>query len=367
MPIRHFFVDRAVGDHPTVKHFETKLAIQPTFLDDPEYIFRLIKQSQDPWKKGKEVLWLTRNKGAFIKDCPGTRDYLCCGYRILHIGTYCTMDCSYCILQGYYHPPMLQYFVNHDDLTTELNEVFSKKEVFRIGTGEFTDSLIWESWSDLTPKLIQQFANQYTSVLEIKTKTTAINNLADLNHNRKTIVSWSLNTPRIIKTQERGTARLDARLKAAKQCSSQWGYPIAFHFDPMVIYPGCEAEYLNVLECIFENVQANDIVWISMGTFRCMPGLHPIIKQRFPESDIIYGEFIPGLDGKLRYFKRLRLNLYKQMVDWLNENVPDVLAYFCMESDQVWERSFGFSPKSKGGLANMLDVSAIQHCGLSRE
>jgi spore photoproduct lyase len=95
-----------------------------------------------------------------------------------------------------------------------------------------------------------------------------------------------------------------------------------------------------------------------------MPALHSIIKKRFPESNIIYGEFVPGLDGKMRYFKELRIDLYKKMARWMQKNAPDVLLYFCMESDQVWERSFGYSPESKGGLAAMLDDSARRHCGL---
>jgi hypothetical protein len=28
----------------------------------------------------------------------------------------------------------------------------------RIGTGEFTDSLIWEPWTDLNPWLVERFA-----------------------------------------------------------------------------------------------------------------------------------------------------------------------------------------------------------------
>lgn len=363
MTIKQLFVDTELSDHPIAHQFASKLGLSARVIDDPGPVYKLIKASDDPWKKGKEVLWLTRNKGAFVKKCPGTRDYLCCDYQILHIGTYCTMDCVYCILQGYFHPPMLQYFINYDDLTCELNKIFSSGKTYRIGTGEFTDSLIWEGWSELTSGLVRQFAGQQKSVLELKTKTVAIDQLNGLDHRRKTVVSWSMNTPRIIHSQERGTAGLRARLKAAATCA-QWGYPLSFHFDPMVIYPDCEKEYLAVLEQIFNHVSAENIVWISMGTFRCMPALHAIVKQRFPESNIIYGEFVPGLDGKMRYFKQLRIDLYQRMVAWMNQHAPDVLVYLCMESEQIWERSFGFSPQSKGGLAAMLDESARRHCEL---
>jgi DNA repair photolyase len=363
MAVKQLFVDQSVARYPQVNRFAEKLRLKPQILDDPAPIFQDLKESDDSWQNGKEVLWLTRNKGAFLKKCPGTRDYLCCDYQILHIGTYCTMDCAYCILQGYFHPPFLQYFLNHEDLTAELENVFNRQEIMRIGTGEFTDSLIWEEWSDLTPQLVQRFADQTSAVLELKTKTVAIDHLKNLNHNRKTILSWSLNTPRVIRDQERRTSSLRARLRAAAQCL-QWGYPLSFHFDPMVIYSNCQEEYIGVLKLLFEHIPADAIVWISMGTFRFMPSLQPIIKRRFPDSDIIYGEFIPGLDNKMRYFRKLRIDLYKGMVEWLTTFAPQVQSYLCMESETVWQRSFGFSPASRGGLGAMLDDSARRHCGL---
>ena len=57
-------------------------------------------------------------------------------------------------------------------------------------------------------------------MLELKTKTTFIDTLLDLPHRRRTILSWSLNTERVIGSEERGTASLDVRLKAAARCAA---------------------------------------------------------------------------------------------------------------------------------------------------
>jgi spore photoproduct lyase len=273
------------------------------------------------------------------------------------------MDCSYCILQTYFHPPLLQYFVNHDDLLGELDHLFSNRTLSRIGTGEFTDSMIWDNLTDLSDLLVSKFSKQSRAVLELKTKTVDIKPLKALHHNRKTIVSWSLNTPRIIKNEERHTSSLSARLHAAAKCES-WDYPLGFHFDPLVVYDGCEKEYTSVVEQLFSNISYRNIVWISLGTFRFVPALKPIIEKRFPNSKIIYGEFISGLDGKMRYFKPLRINLYKKIVTCIRDYAPDVLIYLCMEDDEVWQKSLGFVPSDYGDLSKMLDKSAIKHCGL---
>ncbi len=363
MTIAKLFVDQAVSDMPQVGTFQSKLGLTPVIVANAQEVYRTVRQASDEIKKGKEVLYLTQNQGAFIKDCPGTKSYTCCGYQILHIGTFCTMDCAYCILQSYFHPPVLQFFLNHQDLYAELDHRLSNPTIQRIGTGEFTDSLIWEAWSDLTHRLVPLFAQQSHAVLELKTKTTAINGLEALEHNNKTIVSWSVNTDAMISSEERGTATLTARLKAAARCES-WGYPLAFHFDPMIIYPGCEAAYRKVVDQIFAHVSPANIAWISLGTFRFMPSLKPIIASRFPSSKIIYGEFVQGLDGKMRYFKPLRIRLYRQMAEWIRAYSDEVMIYFCMEDEEVWQKALGFLPDTKGGLSHMLDVSAVSHCKL---
>ncbi len=363
MKITKLFIDEKAIDYPATKLMLQRNKMPYETVASQDTVYEFISGSENPVQQAKETLYIKKNRGSFIKECPGTSYYTCCGYKILHIGTFCSMDCSYCILQSYFHPPVLQFFVNHEDLIKELDTLFKKESVSRVGTGEFTDSMIWERWTDLSTILIPEFSKQSRAVLELKTKTTDIDLLKGLSHNKKTIVSWSLNTERIIKEQERRTSSLTARLKAAAVCES-WGYPVSFHFDPVILYDGCEEEYKKVIRSIFSYVSPDNTVWISIGTFRFMPDLKSIIRKRFPDSKIPYGEFITGLDGKIRYFKPLRIDIYKKMVEWIKEIAPDVVVYFCMEDDEVWEKAAGFNPKDKGGLSTMLDNRAILHCGL---
>lgn len=364
MPITQLYIDQKVVDHPLVAAIRSRRPVPAVVVSGAREVFEAVSADDDPVQKGKEVLFLTRNRGPFIRKCPGTRHYRCCDYMILHVGTFCTMDCAYCILQSYFHPPVLQYFVNHDDMHRELERHFALKTFRRIGTGEFTDSMIWEYWTDLSRVLVPKFAGQTHSVLELKTKTIAVDALKHLDHRRKTIAAWSVNTETVIRQNERGTAALTARLRAAADCAS-WGYPVAFHFDPMVVYDGCEEAYEKVVEQIFQHVSPENIVWISIGSFRFMPALKPTIQQRFPDSTLVYGEFVPGIDEKMRYFKPLRIRLYRRIYAALRRIAPEVTVYFCMEDDEVWQKSFGFTPAEKGGLPRMLDESAIQHCNLT--
>jgi spore photoproduct lyase len=364
--IHKLFVDEAIKGYPLVKAIQESLGINtPIMIPEPSVFYDVMAAHEEPVSRGKRMLFLTQNRGPFVKKCPGTKSYLCCGYQILHIGTYCTMDCAYCVLQGYLNPPVLQFFVNHDHMFEELDGLFqcSRPAFRRIGTGEFTDSLIWERWTGLNRALISRFAKQNQMVLELKTKTCDIESLQGIAHNRKTILAWSLNTPRIIAGEERGTASLKARLKAAAQCEA-WGYPLAFHFDPLILYPGWEEGYKKVIRELFEAVSPGSIVWISLGSMRFNPPLKSIIQQRFPDSKIAYGEFVPGRDGKMRYFKLLRIELYCKIATWIKEKAPDVGLYLCMEDEEVWGKALGFVPENNDDLSRLLDGYAASHCAL---
>jgi spore photoproduct lyase len=86
-----------------------------------------------------------------------------------------------------------------------------------------------------------------------------------------------------------------------------------------------------------------------------MPSLKAIVRKRRPSSRILDGEFVTGLDGKLRYFKPIRLELYGWLREILDAWSRDLGLYLCMESDDVWSHALGWSPSSSQGLSLYLD------------
>lgn len=323
---------------------------KPNNLDD-EFVHNLTK--------GKKQLFLCENRGQFYKPCPGTREYQCCDYQVLHTGSNCPIDCVYCILQAYLNAPWVTSYVNIDKLFKEVSEGLAGAgdRFFRIGTGEFTDSLALDRITQLSKKLVPFFADKSNAVLELKTKSGVIENLEHLEHNGRTVVAWSLNSPEIMQKQEFRAATLEERLAAAKQCAD-WGYSLAFHFDPIVDYPGWEKGYLETITALYRAVPAKSIAWISLGALRYLPRLKDIGIQRFPGSRIYHNEFIIGLDGKSRYFRPHRTELYKRLYGALKAKADSrTCIYFCMESDEIWREVMGFTPEEKGGLGKMLDAT----------
>jgi len=325
------------------------------------------RDREDPFAgidPGKSTLHLLPYQGEFLKPCPGTKNYICCGYQILNVGTNCPMDCSYCILQAYFNHPYLRVFTN---LAEELDHVLARIDrnphrIFRVGTGEFTDSLALEPLTRWSGLILAPFSERKNAILELKTKTVHIGGLLDAPVRDRIVVSWSLNSPFIVKNEEHGAAGLRSRLEAARRCQSE-GFALGFHFDPLVLHSNWQEGYLRTLDLMDHYLEPKNIIWISLGSFRYMPDLKPIIRKRHPRTCVLDGEFIMGLDGKMRYFKPLRTALYAFMGEHLSRWSPDLGLYLCMESHDVWQASLGWSPKESKGLSDYLDQRVLRIFG----
>lgn len=310
-------------------------------------------------------LVLAHQKSSFLKNCPGTQRYICCGYQILNLVNNCEIGCSYCILQGYLNNPFIIVYVNTDVMLAELHEKLSAnpKRVFRIGTGELADSLSTDHLTEYSRQLVPFFSDKKNALLELKTKTTQIENFLDLDHGGRTVVAWSLNTPELIDQEEPWSPSLEQRLAAAEQCQRA-GFPLAFHFDPMIYDENWEADYDAVVKLLFSRIDPERILWISLGALRYPPQLDQIIRRNHPDTKIVYGELFPGIDGKLRYFKPIRMEMFRRMYGWIKKLAPQVFVYLCMESSEVWEKSFGWTPKSSAGLKSMMDELVVSQSTL---
>jgi spore photoproduct lyase len=305
----------------------------------------------------KESLRLMNFKGEFLKPCPGTKRYICCGYQILNVGINCPMDCSYCFLQSYMNQPSLRIYTNLHKKLEIIGGYIDKAhdKVFRIGTGEFTDSLALDNLTGWTQLLLPFFSHRKNCILELKTKTSSVRSLLKSRFRQGIVVAWSLNTPRVIAKEEHRTALLEDRILAARECQEN-GFVVAFHFDPLVYSSKWQEGLEEVVELLDRYIDPKSVIWISLGSFRYMPSLKWAIKRRFPRTNIFEGEFVTGLDGKFRYFRPIRIDMYAQLAERLTQWHDNLGIYLCMESRDVWQQSLGWAPYSSRGLSKFLDT-----------
>ena len=346
--IREIWIDESVREQPVIRQIlEQTTGLPVKWIKGP-----VSKSGEEiPLHKGKRILYLTQQPGGLVKPCPATNaPYLCCRYTVINQVCQCPLDCTYCILQLYLDSPVLTVHVNIKNIFQEIRQCLSSqpKRFFRFGTGELGDSLALDPLLNLSPQYMQFFSTLKNCLIEFKTKTKAVDRLLSLKP-VNAVVSWSLNPRSIIDREEYGAASLEERLNAARQCQEA-GYLIGFHFDPILAVPDWEVLYGRVIDRIFDFVDASRIVWISMGSLRFPPPLKEVITSRFPKSRIVYEEMIRGPDGKMRYPRPLRIQMYQSIYRRLREKAPDVFVYFCMEIDSVWRKVTGKSPADNAEL-----------------
>ena len=256
---------------------------------------------------------------------------------------------------------MLKVWANQDDLWTELDQAFAAHpgRRYRVGTGEFTDSLVLEALTGFSRDLVA-FLGRYPQVcLELKSKVVDLSWMDAVRDPSRVLPAWSMNAPFIVDQEEQGEcASLEERLIAARTCA-QAGFRVCLHFDPVIHFPGWQDGYARTVEMIFDHLRPSQIAYVSMGSFRHMPDLKRCISENFPQSAYIYGEFVTGVDGKQRLLRPLRVEQLRFLAGKLQNGGLDRQLYLCMESDEVWRAVLGRTPDELGGLYRHLMAQAF--------
>jgi spore photoproduct lyase len=266
------------------------------------------------------------------------------------------MDCRYCALQAYFNRPVLEVFVNVDEMLDELRQRLTSdpNRFHRICTGEFTDSLALDPITDLASRLAHFFSQQPNATLEIKTKTDFVEPLLGLDPCGRVVLSFSMNAAEIASVEERRAASLKRRLQAAVQAEDK-GYLLGFHFDPIIPFPGREQGYGRTIDRIFRAVDPQRIAWISLGVLRFVPELKEIVRARFGPLPYFHDGFVRGLDGKQRLPVQRRIEIYQRLADRIRTHLPEARIYLCMESPHVWERALDMAIGTNDDLIGYLD------------
>ena len=294
-------------------------------------------------------------KGNIVRNCPGTRHHICCGYKTIDLIEGCILSCSYCILKAYINTPYIKINADTPYIISQIEYKIDAEtsHILRFGTGELSDSLALDKKFGLNRPLIDFFGEKKKALLELKSKWAYIAHLAPY-LNPYTVISFSLSPQRIIDREERRTSPLYKRLKAARK-AQELGCFVGLHLDPVIIYEGFEKDYEYLINDIGRILDLTKVIWVSMGLLRFPPKL----LDRFIEEgrkNLLYGEFIRGEDGKYRYIKQERIKVYRMLYSLLKGMDAGLFVYMCMERQDVWQAVTGMDMKDNEDLTGLFDL-----------
>ena len=337
-PLKKIFIEKAVVDSSVTRQILNKLPnITIEYIDDYRSINIDGATTDDIFKKSKECLAIAGKKGGLVKQFR-CRDGIVGNteYFISH-GNNCSFDCEYCFLQCYFDNAVPTVFVNHDEILDEIKGVLlaeaDKRIVFH--AGELCDAMAFDDLTGLSCKLISLFSKYPNARLELRTKTTTIENLLNIVPADNIVVSWTFSPQVIIDSYENKAPSLEERLCAAEDVQKT-GFYVGICLDPIILCGDWFDHYKTMLEMIFKRLDMERVKFISLGGFRYLPSLTRVIRERDPQTKLLLGEFVPCIDGKYRYFRPTRAEAYKEIGKVIRELNKDVKISLCMETPEVW-------------------------------
>jgi spore photoproduct lyase len=253
-------------------------------------------------------------------------------------------------MNGYlnYAPMVVQVDTNHLVQEIRADAESNPGRTFRIGSGEVGDSLLLDPLFGLNDQIIRGIADLPNVAFEMKSKTDYVDHLLATEPKGNAIVAFSLNPTAIVDAEEGFAARPEERLAAAKRCVEA-GYHTAFHFDPVIRTDSFPDDYRRLISKL-SDFPTGSIRWVSLGTLRFPPALRDTLSGR-PYSA---AEFVPSVDGKLRYLQPVRREMYQTLTAALSE-CTDAPVYLCMESAGMWRSVFGGVPENLDSLTGIFD------------
>ncbi len=359
--IQRIYIDESLRDGvlaqnilQNILHRRETETTQIEYVTDPNSILKKHRIAGD--QSSHQELLVYPFRGRFFSSCPGSDGMVCCQYFVIHLGQGCLYDCQYCYLQGFLNNPLMTLHGNIEDVFLEIDKItHGKKNPFRMGTGEYTDSLALEPLTGQAALMVDYFSKLPNATLELKTKSPHVDGLLNLEHKGRTVISWSLNPETVIEQIEKGTASLEQRLIAAQK-AQEAGYKVAFHLDPLIYFEDWKKQYHNLIETIFNFINPNAIAWMSIGSFRYTSSLKEVIQARFPQDTLIrQGEMSRGSDGKYRYYKNQRQEMFLSLKKKIESVDPNIFLYLCMESKRMWQNVFGFIPETGKELDSLFE------------
>jgi len=309
-------------------------------LDTPHNRIRV--EGSDPLQthlRGKRTLVFGEHASAVRRsEEAGTA---CPNYWHFSPYGFCPYGCDYCYLagtQGVWFSPTVKIFVNLDEILDEIDRVANRlKEPTAFYLGKLQDGLALDALTGYSRQIVPFFARHPWARLVVLTKSTEIDNLLDLEHGGKTILSWTVNAPRVVRALERNTPEVQARIQALCRCAEA-GYPVRAVLMPILPVAGWQVLYGEFLE---ELLRRAPLGRMTLGSICSYPQALRLTDFKLGRDNLISVSLgrtkEKSADGRLRFPRVVRRQVYRVLIDAIRRIRPDLEIGLCLEDQAMFD------------------------------
>ncbi|MTI94064.1 MAG: spore photoproduct lyase [Firmicutes bacterium] len=234
------------------------------------------------WSEAKNVLAVRMRNTKTFETCKPSAHYQ------LPLVSSCPGKCEYCYLHtSLGKKPYLRAYANIDEILSRAEQYIVERqpEVTVFEGAATSDPIPLEPFTGLLARAIQFFADRTDARFRFVTKFTQVESLLSLKHNNRTRFRFSLNSHKVIQAWEHGTPDLGSRLNALAQVAEA-GYPLGVIIAPVVLTPGWQGEYLQLLQELAMRLRDQHDLTIEIILHRFTQRAKNNIMDIFPDSTL---------------------------------------------------------------------------------
>ena len=289
--------------------------------------------------EGKHTLVFGEHKRAVrLSD---EADNTCPNYWHFSPYGFCPYDCMYCYLAGtpgVRFSPTVKIFLNLDEILGQIVKAARKKtEPTAFYLGKLQDGLATDPLTGYSRVLVPFFARHPIARQVVLTKSAEVDNLIELDHRGRTILSWSLNPSEVTREFETGTPSPQQRIAAMRKCAAA-SYPVRAVIMPIIPIAGWRGAYLTFLDELLSTVELQRI---TLGGICSYPDARRLMEAKLGARNAVSNALDSAggrsADGRSRYPFDQRIEIYTHLINVIRDHRSAPQIALCLEERRRFE------------------------------
>lgn len=286
----HIYVEKAVTGHPRTAEILKKLpgagVIEINHYKD---VFCRRGQSFLKQSKSRNLIIAAKQGNLIYEGAKVCQSFGNSYFYYTSCVMNCLYDCEYCYLKGMYPSGNIVIFVNIEDIFEETKKLLLQHPVYLCVSYD-TDLMALEPLTGYVMEWVDFVRTQKNLTVEIRTKCANEALIDKLELCDNVIYAFTMSPQTVTDAYEHRTPPLALRLACAKK-AAQKGMKVRLCFDPMIYCKNWESAYTQMLKEIFSVISAEELVDVSVGSFRISQDYLKKMRKDNPNSCVVQFPF----------------------------------------------------------------------------
>jgi len=321
----HIYIEsKAQGFNLTKKCIRNFPKAKIIEISDYKSIFNRPRQDFQTQKQSMKLILAIKKPPYIYKGTDILQDG---GYKNFYYNTpmlNCLYNCSYCFLQGMYSSANIVVFVNEIDMQDAVkNEIVKrvhKEQPLMLSISYNTDLMAFENILPITKNWIQFAKLNLDLNLEIRTKSGLYHSIKDIESSDQIVLAWTLSPDKVVRKYELNTPPLSKRISAIKLALKD-GWKVRLCFDPILYYNNWENDYLELFNKVKSSLNLDQVLDITVGTFRMSNDYFNRIRKSKPNSGLFYQNY-KNENGIVSIDSKMKNSIFKLVSDNFSNYLP---------------------------------------------